>query len=230
MILLTANGDAAHVSGARNAGASGFLLKPISIARFTEAIINTVNNQQPFVVAPTYRGPERRSPDQPGHEARRPLDQQLADTIILPPDGLLLAKVRGEPLAIREAWQRRAEAIAIVKRVRPPLADRPDVPGPPASVPPKPQPLADRPVVPTRPASVQPKPQPPPGDASDPFAAYGGWRGAAEFCLCNRRLLTDWEARFCATLIDDAAAVATAKQQGNLRGVLEKLAAARSAP
>lgn len=117
VILLTAAGDAAHVIGARNAGATGFLVKPISIGRITEGVINAVTKQQPFIVSPGYKGPDRRLAGRAGRGGERPEDQLPAGAIVLPPDGLLLAKVRGEPMAIRTAGRRRAEAIDIVRRI-----------------------------------------------------------------------------------------------------------------
>jgi two-component system chemotaxis response regulator CheY len=115
VIVLTANGDAAHVIGARDAGATGFLLKPISIARITEGIINVVTKEKPFIVSATYNGPERRGAGARVNDKRQ--DQVSDDPIRLPSDGLLLAKVQGDAAAYRAAMQRRAEAIAIVRRV-----------------------------------------------------------------------------------------------------------------
>jgi DNA-binding response OmpR family regulator len=113
VILLTANGDAEHVLDARTAGATDFLVKPISMNRIVERVINAVTRPRPFIVSPTYKGPDWRRAGQPGDASDR--SQELpAGSIVLPPDGLLLAKVRGDPAAIREARQRRAEAIAIV--------------------------------------------------------------------------------------------------------------------
>src|SRR5689334_15269788 len=41
----------------------------------------------------------------------------------------------------------------------------------------------------------------PPSNGNDPFAAYGGWRAAAGFCLRHHHLLNDWGSDFCSTLL-----------------------------
>jgi hypothetical protein len=82
------------------------------------------------------------------------------------------------------------------------------------------------------PALPPPKPKPPPPDPNDPFGQFGGWHGAAGFCLRHRPLLTPWEVRFLNTLLDygNIPEACTAKQRAVLRGVLEKLAAAGCEP
>jgi DNA-binding response OmpR family regulator len=122
VLLLTANGDAAHVIGARDAGATGFLVKPISMGRITEGVINAVTRLQPFIVSPGYKGPDWRHAGQASDGGDQTEGQLPADAIVLPPDGLLLAKVRGEQVAISTARRRRAQAIAIVRRVSCPPA------------------------------------------------------------------------------------------------------------
>jgi DNA-binding response OmpR family regulator len=124
VILLTAVGSAAHVIGARDAGATGFLVKPISLGRITEGVINAVTKQRPFIVSPGYKGPDWRQPGQTSGGGAQTEATLPAGAIVLPPDGLLLAKVRGDPAAIRAAWQRRADAIAIARRFSKP-ADPP---------------------------------------------------------------------------------------------------------
>ena len=108
VILLTANGGASHVMQALDAGATGFLVKPISMRRITDGVINAVTKQRAFIVSPGYKGPERRG-------AGRSADVG-AGNVLLPPDDLLLAKIRGEPAEIRAAWQRRVAAIDTVRR------------------------------------------------------------------------------------------------------------------
>ena len=117
VILLTAAGDAEHVMSARKAGALGFLVKPISMSRIIERVTNAVTQQRPFIVSPGYKGPDRRNAGQLAESERRGQDGLPPDAIVVPPDGLLLAKVRGDPEALREAMRRRSEAIAIVRRV-----------------------------------------------------------------------------------------------------------------
>ncbi len=115
MILLTANGGTEYVLEARKAGATDFLVKPISRARIIERVISAATKQRPFIVSPSYTGPDWRRAAQPG-EGQEPLPP---GAIVLPPDGLLLAKVQGDPMAIREAQQRRMTAIAVIARQRP---------------------------------------------------------------------------------------------------------------
>ena len=81
------------------------------------------------------------------------------------------------------------------------------------------------------PALPPPKPKPK-HDPNDPFAVHGGWHAAAVFCLRHRSLVTAWESRFLATLIDygDIPSACTVKQRAVLRGILDKLAAAGCEP
>jgi hypothetical protein len=104
-----------HVLGARNAGAIDFLVKPISMKRIVERVMNAVTNPRPFIVSPEYVGPERRGLPGQGEELTVRPDGPLPEgTVVLPPDALLLAKVRGDEAAIREARERRADANGIV--------------------------------------------------------------------------------------------------------------------
>jgi CheY-like chemotaxis protein len=118
VILLTAHGGAEYVLGARKAGATDFLVKPISRTRIIERVINATTRQRPFIISPSYTGPDWRRPVPPGGGEDGSQDQLPPDAIVLPPDGLLLAKVQGDPPAVREAQQRRAMAIAIIARQR----------------------------------------------------------------------------------------------------------------
>jgi CheY-like chemotaxis protein len=112
VILLTAKGDSEHVITARMAGATDYLVKPISLNRIIERVTHVVTRQRPFIVSSTYTGPDwRRVGQQPGNE-----DPLPPGAVVLPPDGLLLAKVRGDRDALRAALQQRAEAIALVHR------------------------------------------------------------------------------------------------------------------
>lgn len=115
VILLTANGDAEHVLRARKAGATDYLVKPFSLSRIADRVTRAATKQWPFIVSSLYKGPDWRHVGHSGND-ESPNQQPLPpDAIVLPSDGLLLAKARGEPGAIREALQRRADAIAIVR-------------------------------------------------------------------------------------------------------------------
>jgi DNA-binding response OmpR family regulator len=115
VILLTANGDAEHVLRARKAGADDYLVKPVSLSRNTDRVTRVVTKQRPFIVSSVYKGPDWRRVSPPGNGEGQSLDPLPPGTIVLPPAGLLLAKVRREAAAIRDALQRRAEAIAVVR-------------------------------------------------------------------------------------------------------------------
>jgi len=114
VILLTASGDAEHVIGARKAGAIDFLVKPISMKRIVERVINAVTKPRPFIVSASYVGPDWRRASPTDDPRARPEDPLPVGAVVLPPDGLLLAKVRGDPAEIRAARERRSEANAIV--------------------------------------------------------------------------------------------------------------------
>ncbi len=113
VILLTAKGDSEHVITARMAGATDYLVKPISLNRIIERVTHVVTRQRPFIVSSSYTGPDWRRVGQPGN-GEEPLPP---GAVVLPPDGLLLAKVRGDRDAFGAALQSRAEAIALVHRM-----------------------------------------------------------------------------------------------------------------
>jgi CheY-like chemotaxis protein len=115
VILLTASGDAAHVINARNAGAAGYVVKPIRLGAILGQVEQVVTRQRPFIASSSYKGPDWRRPGTSG--GGESLDQLPPDATLLAPDGLLMAKVRSDPVAIRAAVARRAEAIAIVRQV-----------------------------------------------------------------------------------------------------------------
>jgi hypothetical protein len=92
------------------------MVKPFSLSRISERVVNVVTRQRSFVVSSVYKGPDRRRSGQPVNDETQREDQLPPDAIVLPPDGLLLAKVRNDPDAIREALRRRAKAIEIVRR------------------------------------------------------------------------------------------------------------------
>ena len=112
VILLTASGDAAHVISARNAGAAGYLVKPIHLGGILERVEQAVSRQRPFIVSPAYTGPDwrRAAGDDAG------VDQVPSGACLLAPEGLLMAKVRGDAAALRNAQARRAEATAVIRR------------------------------------------------------------------------------------------------------------------
>ena len=60
IIMLTGHSEKKRVTGARDAGATEFLAKPISAKALYERIFNVVANPRPFVKTKTYFGPDRR--------------------------------------------------------------------------------------------------------------------------------------------------------------------------
>jgi two-component system, chemotaxis family, chemotaxis protein CheY len=90
IIILTGHSEKNRVVGARDAGITEFLAKPISATALYERIFTLVANPRPFIKTKTYFGPDRRrnvNPNYTGPERRKGGE---ADVIRQPP---LLAKV-----------------------------------------------------------------------------------------------------------------------------------------
>jgi CheY-like chemotaxis protein len=111
IILLTAHGDRQYVKAGRDAGATDFLVKPLAPARIRDRILDVVSRPRGFVSAPGYKGPDRRRLDRPVAQDRRSLDAPASDVVLLPPDGLLMAKVSGDEMAIKRALQSRVSVL-----------------------------------------------------------------------------------------------------------------------
>jgi two-component system chemotaxis response regulator CheY len=60
IIMLTGHSEKKRVVGARDAGITEFLAKPISATALYERILNLVANPRPFIKTKTYFGPDRR--------------------------------------------------------------------------------------------------------------------------------------------------------------------------
>jgi CheY-like chemotaxis protein len=74
IIMLTGHSEKTRVVGARDAGVTEFLAKPISAKALYERIFNIVTNPRPFVKTKTYFGPDRRrnvNPSYSGPERRK---------------------------------------------------------------------------------------------------------------------------------------------------------------
>ncbi len=112
VILLTAKDSQDYVIRGRDAGATAYLIKPITLGRIVDRIVEAVTKPRSFVVSPHYIGPDRR-------EGRGPhgRDKRVIEGLIIPPDYLLAAKVRGDRIALRQALQARADAIAVIRNV-----------------------------------------------------------------------------------------------------------------
>jgi len=60
IIMLTGHSEKKRIVGARDAGITEFLAKPISAKALYERILNVVANPRPFIKTKTYFGPDRR--------------------------------------------------------------------------------------------------------------------------------------------------------------------------
>jgi two-component system chemotaxis response regulator CheY len=60
IIMLTGHSEKKRVVGARDAGVTEFLAKPISAKSLYQRILNVVANPRPFIRTKTYFGPDRR--------------------------------------------------------------------------------------------------------------------------------------------------------------------------
>jgi two-component system chemotaxis response regulator CheY len=58
--MLTGHSEKKRVVGARDAGITEFLAKPISATTLYERILNLAANPRPFIKTKTYFGPDRR--------------------------------------------------------------------------------------------------------------------------------------------------------------------------
>lgn len=119
VIMLTAHGSIDHVTIGRNAGATDFLVKPVSPARIVERLVDVVNRQRHFVISPTYRGPDRRRVNRPVPVDRRAARSGEQGVILLQPDNLLLARVSGDEATIQRAHRQKEDARALMIRTLP---------------------------------------------------------------------------------------------------------------
>lgn len=126
VILLTAHGDPERVRACRDAGATDFLVKPIAPKRILERVLDLMRRQRSFVVSPGYVGPDRRRARRPVvHDRRAPTPPQ--EVAVLPPDGVLEARMSGDATLLEEALLRREQARVMVG-VRARVATEPEAP------------------------------------------------------------------------------------------------------
>lgn len=114
VVMLTAHGSVEHVTACRDAGATDYLVKPFSPSRIAARITDLVEKQRPFVCAPGYRGPDRRRSRRPTAADRRSPTAPAPGVKLLPPDGLLAAKVSGDTAALDEALMLRQELLVSI--------------------------------------------------------------------------------------------------------------------
>ena len=92
IIMLTGHSEKTRVVGARDAGITEFLAKPVSATALYERILNLVANPRPFIKTKTYFGPDRRRTVNPNYAGPERRKGGPADVIRQQP---LLAKVVG---------------------------------------------------------------------------------------------------------------------------------------
>jgi CheY-like chemotaxis protein len=92
IIMLTGHSEKTRVVGARDAGITEFLAKPVSATALYERILNLVANPRPFIKTKTYFGPDRRRTVNPNYAGPERRKGGPADVIRQMP---LLAKVAG---------------------------------------------------------------------------------------------------------------------------------------
>ncbi|MEI7605994.1 MAG: response regulator [Rhodospirillaceae bacterium] len=111
VILLTAHGNREYVTLARDCGATDFLIKPFSPQRIGARILDVVGRQRPFVLAPDYKGPDRRRAKRSVAVDRRSPQSPVPGVVLIAPDDLLAAKVSGDLASFESAQRCRAEAL-----------------------------------------------------------------------------------------------------------------------
>lgn len=114
VILLTGHGDLDTVTAGRDAGATDFLVKPVSPRRIAERLADLIARNRNFVVSPGYVGPDRRRSRRPVAVERRAAGGAREGTAVLPPDGLLVARISGEADKLEHAIIQREQARALV--------------------------------------------------------------------------------------------------------------------
>lgn len=116
VIMLTVKDGLDYVIRGRDAGATGYLIKPITLGGIVDRITDAVMSPRAFVVAPNYVGPDRRQGQSTVHKDRRTAEVPAFEPIIIPPDHLLAAKVRRDYQAFDRALKTRADAVTLIRR------------------------------------------------------------------------------------------------------------------
>ena len=60
LIMVTGHSERKHVTTARDAGITEFMVKPVSAKVLHQRIVNVIANPRPFIKTKTYFGPDRR--------------------------------------------------------------------------------------------------------------------------------------------------------------------------
>ncbi len=84
VMIITAHADLRHITAARDAGANGFITKPLSLDRVVSRVAAMLGQPRPFVEANGYVGPDRRQRAKPGYAGpfRRATDAGYAEVLI----------------------------------------------------------------------------------------------------------------------------------------------------
>ena len=80
IIMLTGHSERAHVTAARDAGITEFMVKPISPDALYRRIVNVIANPRPFIKTNTYFGPDRRRNVAPSYKGLERRKGSKADT------------------------------------------------------------------------------------------------------------------------------------------------------
>ncbi len=91
IIMLTGHSEKKRVIGARDAGVTEFLAKPISAKGLYQRILNVVANPRPFIKTTSYFGPDRRRGVNPSYAGPERRKGEKADIIRIQP---LLTKAK----------------------------------------------------------------------------------------------------------------------------------------
>jgi len=78
IIMMTGQAEIEHVQGARDAGVNEFVVKPFTVRALMERIIMVIEQPRSFVMAKTFKGPDRRrknSEPPTGQDRRRRRDE-----------------------------------------------------------------------------------------------------------------------------------------------------------
>lgn len=140
VLMCTANSRTDGVELARDAGANGYLVKPVRGDRLARQIIDLVRCDRDFVVSPGYTGPDKRGGANWADQDRRRSVASRGDVLVVPPDNYLPSLVAGNRAALQTALRTREANLRRIAEFRGAVTANPfpiaTTPEPPASSPP----------------------------------------------------------------------------------------------
>lgn len=95
IIIVSAHSEAWRIAKARDAGVTGYMVKPISATSMFARIRNVIEHPRPFINAPGYFGPDRRRRDLGCATERRKTQPE-----IIPPDRIKAHDLTTSPLSL----------------------------------------------------------------------------------------------------------------------------------